>query len=136
MNLLWLAETHCCHWLRLSGGCMSIEIPVTSAVDWMIVPKQRQERIIALIGQLLRRCIEAKAAEGAASDRNLSRIDIDSPLQPWENTGKSFRPAGTCVCPAIDHAASRTASGVHAPAVRSGITSDSVGVAVAACDSN
>jgi hypothetical protein len=115
---------------------MSIEIQVTPAVDWMIIPKQRQERIIALIGQLLRRSIEAKAAEGAANDRNLSRIDIDSSLQQWENTGKSFRPAGICVCPAIDHAASRTASRINATAVRSGIKSDLFRLAVPTSDSN
>ena len=114
---------------------MSIEIQVTP-VDWMIVPKDRQERIISLISQLLRRRIETKSVGGSANDRNVSRIDIDSPLQQWKDTGKSPRSACTDICPAVDNAASRTASRVHATSVRSRITSDSVGVAVPACDRN
>ena len=62
---------------------MSIEIQVTP-VDWVLVPKERKERIITLIGQLLKRRIEESATEGATDDRNLSRIDIDSPLQQWK----------------------------------------------------
>ncbi len=86
---------------------------------WETVPKEHQDRIVTMLGQMIRRRMEANRVKEANTDESItSGSGIDRLSQEWENTEQALRPTCSGIHSAIINTASRAAPGVNKTPVR------------------
>ena len=106
-------------------------------VNWMNLPKEQQDRIVNLLGQLVRRRMEPPAqGRSQTNEPRSSKSNIDKSLQEWENSKLSSRSACDCICQTINNATGRAAPGINKAPIWVGDKSDTPGMAVPACESD
>lgn len=106
-------------------------------VNWRIIPKEQQDRIVNLLGQLVCRRIEVPVQGGTTTnERGPSKSNIDKSLQQWENSKPSSRSACDCICKAINNATDRTKPGINKAPIRPGDKSGTSRLAFSASESN
>ena len=106
-------------------------------VNWMIIPKEKQDRIVNLLRQLVRRRIDLPARRRSEeNERKSSESNIDKSMQQWENLKSPSRSTCDCICQAVNNATDRAAPGINTSSIRFGHESNTFGLAVSACESN
>ncbi len=106
-------------------------------LKWETVPKEQQDRIVTMLGQMIQRRMEAdRVREADTDDSSTSGSGIDRLSQEWENTEQALRPTCSGIHSAIINTASRAAPGVNKTPVRVRKSGNRIGLAEAACADN
>jgi hypothetical protein len=90
-----------------------------AAIEWTMIAKERRDRIVAILGQMIQRRMAGKSLKEAAADEwNLPEPEIEWTSHARED---SRGPHGSTRCrvrSSVNDAAGRTTPGVDSAAVR------------------